>query len=86
MRIPLSACCKNSPCAEVDGCERGVVSVFRIVDLMGSFRDGVSLDEPLPLALAVTRALTDSLRDGVSLDEPLPLGLAVTRALTDSLL
>ena len=86
MRIPLSACCKNSPCAEVDGCERGVVSVFRIADLMGSFRDGASLDEPLPLALAVTRALTDSLRDGVSLDEPLPLGLAVTRALTDSLL
>ena len=83
MRIPLSACCKNSPCAEVDGCEKGVVSVFRIV---GSFRDGVSLDEPLPLALAVTRALTDSLRNGVRLDEPLPLGLAVTMALTDSLL
>ena len=56
MRIPLSECCKNSFCAVVDGCNTGIVSLFRIADLMGSIRDGVSLDEPLPLAVEETLA------------------------------
>ena len=53
MRIPLSECCKS---AVVDGCNTGIVSLFRIADLMGSIRDGVSLDEPLPLAVEETLA------------------------------
>ena len=56
MRIPLSACCKNSSCAVVDGCNTGIVPLFRIADLMGSIPDGVSLDEPLPLAVEETLA------------------------------
>ena len=64
MRMPLSACCKKSPCAEIDGCcDTGIVSIFRIVVLAGSFRDGARLDEPLPLVVA--RALADSLRESL---------------------
>ena len=42
MRTPLSACCKtpsSAPCAEVDGCIKGIVSEFRIAGLMGLIRE-----------------------------------------------